>query len=118
MNETPDKYDIQFYQLVLSLQAAAMQQMGKMASPLSGEVERDLNQARVSIDMLTMIQRKTEGNLSEDEKKLIDHVVYELRLNFVDESKKGDAEPEPAPPESGSDSDAPETDESESKPAE
>lgn len=118
MNETADKHDIQFYQLVLSLQAAAMQQMGKIASPLSGKVERDLEQARFSIDMLSMIQRKTEGNLTEEEKKLIDHIVYELRLNFVDESKKGDSEPETEAAETSRDSDAPESDESGSKPAE
>ena len=80
--------DIQYFQLVLSLQAAAMQQMGKVASPLTGKVERDMDMARNSIDMIEMVERKTRGNLSDDERKLIEHVLYELRLNFVDELKR------------------------------
>lgn len=80
--------DIQYFQLVLSLQAAAMQQMGKVASPLTGKVERDMDMAKNSIDMLEMVERKTRGNLSDDERKLIEHVLYELRLNFVDELKR------------------------------
>ena len=92
-----DKYDLHFYQLVISLHAAGMQQMGKVASPLTGKVERDLAMAQSSIDMLAMIQRKSQGNLNEDEKKLLDHALYELRINYVDEVKKGDGQPKTAP---------------------
>jgi hypothetical protein len=80
--------DIHYFQLVLSLQAAAMQQMGKVANPMSGKVERDLTMARNSIDMLEMVERKSRGNLNDDERRLIEHVLYELRLNFVDEQNK------------------------------
>jgi len=90
MTEQSDKYDVHFYQLVIGLHAATMQQMGKVASPLTGKIERDLDQARGSIDLLDMLKRKTEGNLSEEERKLLDHVLYELRMNFVDETKKGE----------------------------
>ena len=92
MNDQMGNYDTNFFQLVFTLQAGAMQQMGKVASPLSGKVERDLNLAKATIDMLDMLQRKTEGNLSDDEKKLLEHVLYELRINYVDEVKKGDGE--------------------------
>ena len=88
MSESTNGLDAQFFQLVLSLQAAAMQQMGKVMSPITGKIERDLTAAKTSIDMIEMIQRKTEGNLTEDETKLINHVLYELRLNYVDESAK------------------------------
>ena len=83
-----DNLDMQFYQLILSLQAGAMQQMGKIASPISGKIERDLDMARSTIDLLEMIDRKTKGNLDTDEKRLLEHVLYELRLNFVDEQEK------------------------------
>jgi hypothetical protein len=96
MTETDPKIDPHLYQLVLSLHAGAMQQMGKIASPFSGKVERDLDAARHTIDMLDMIRRKTEGNLSPDERKVLEHVLYELRLNFVDESKKGDTSESPS----------------------
>ena len=86
-----DTQDIAFYQLVLSLQAAIMQQLGKVASPLTGAVERDLDVAKQTLDLLEMLQSKTAGNLTPDEKKLLEHVLYELRLNYLDEVKKGSA---------------------------
>ena len=94
MNDKNDEYDLHFFQLVFSLQAGAMQQMGKMTSTLTGKIERDLSLAKASIDMLDMIQRKTEGNLTPDEKRLLEHTLYELRLNYVEEVKKGDSESE------------------------
>lgn len=93
-DETQDSgNDFQFYQLVVSLHAATMQQLGKTLHPVTGKLERDLTMAQQSIDMLDMLKRKTEGNLNEEEKSLLDRVLYEVRMNFVDESKKGD-EPE------------------------
>lgn len=90
MTDKTDNPDVMFYQLVLSLQASAMQQLGKVMSPITGKVERNLEAARYSVDLLEMLQRKTTGNLSDDEKKLLDHVLYELRLNYVEEAGKGE----------------------------
>ncbi|UCE67191.1 MAG: DUF1844 domain-containing protein [Candidatus Zixiibacteriota bacterium] len=78
-----------FVQLVLSFHAAAWQQMGKVASVITGKVERDLNMAKHSIDMLGMLEEKTKGNLTEDEEKYLKHTLYELRMNYLDEMKKG-----------------------------
>ncbi len=83
--------DGQFFRIVATFEAAAMQQLGKIASPLTGDVEIDLGGVRDSIDMLDMLRRKTEGNLNEDEKRLIDHVLYQLRMNFLDVSKEEQA---------------------------
>lgn len=94
MNEFSDRIDPHFLQLIISLQAGAMQQMGKVASPITGKVERNLSAAKSAIDMLNMLKEKTQSNCSEDEKRLIDHILYELRLNYVDETKKKDAEPQ------------------------
>jgi len=74
-------------QLVLSLEAAAMQQMGKLQNPISGKTDRDLPMAKATIDMLSMLERKTAGNLSEEEEKLIKRSLYQLRMNYVDELK-------------------------------
>lgn len=92
MGDTEKKIDANFFHLVLSLQMAAMQQMGKIASPLSGKVEKNLDQARLSIDMLSMIAEKTTGNLTHEEKDLMDRVLFECRMNFVDETNKAAAE--------------------------
>lgn len=83
-----NELDIPFYQLVLSLQAAAAQQMGKLMSPADGQINRDLVMAKGTIDILEMLSHKTQGNLSSEEKRLLEHVLYELRLNYVDELAK------------------------------
>ena len=62
--------------------------MGKLKNPVSDKVERDLEQAKQSIDMLEMIRDKTRNNLSTEMSGTLDHVLTELRLNFVDESNK------------------------------
>jgi hypothetical protein len=77
-----------FFSLVMTFQAAAMQQMGKMKNPISDKIERSLEQAQLSIDMLDMIEEKTRGNLSEDETKLLKSILQDLKLNYVDEISK------------------------------
>jgi hypothetical protein len=89
-----------FLQMVLTLQTSAMQHLGKIASPFTGNVERDLLSAKTAIDMLVMLQDKTRGNLNETEVKILNHVVYELQMNYVDEAKKPEPPPEPSSPES------------------
>ncbi len=94
-DESEKRGEYHFIQLVLMFQTAAMHQMGKIQNPITKKTERDLSQAKFSIDMLEMIQQKTEGNLSENEKKFLDHVLFELRMNYVDEvnkDKKGEKE--------------------------
>lgn len=104
MADSSNQLDQLFMQLVMSFQAGAWQAMGKVASPFTGKVERDLNMAKHTIDMLGMIQEKTQGNLTPEEKQLLDRALYELRLNYVDEQKKGDTQPEEEqqPAENGS----------------
>jgi hypothetical protein len=84
MNEN----DQLFIQLLYVFHTSAMQSMGKLKNPLSDKVERDLSQAKQSIDMLEMIKEKTKGNLSDELKRILDGFLTELRLNFVDESNK------------------------------
>ncbi|HET6348186.1 MAG TPA: DUF1844 domain-containing protein [Candidatus Krumholzibacteria bacterium] len=82
----PSRDEILFHQLVAMFQYAAMQQMGKLPSHVSGKIERDLEQARVSIDMLEMLHKRTQSHRSADESEFLDKVLFELRMNFVDES--------------------------------
>jgi len=78
-----------FFSLVMTFQAAAMQQMGKLKNPISDKIERDLQQAQLSIDILDMLEEKTRGNVAEDESKLLKGILQELKLNYVDEMSKG-----------------------------
>jgi hypothetical protein len=96
--EPQNKDEALFIQLVLMFQAAAMQQMGKVENPITRKVERSLEQARFSIDMLEMIENRTKGSLSENEKKFLEHVLFELRVNYVDEVKKDEGEKQEAAP--------------------
>ncbi|MBI2619758.1 MAG: DUF1844 domain-containing protein [Ignavibacteriales bacterium] len=78
--------------LITMFQTAALQQMGKIKNPVSDKIERDLEQAQMSIDMLDMIQAKTKGNLSSEESAFLANVVRELKLNYVDELGKEQSE--------------------------
>jgi len=86
--EEKDRNSQLFFSLVAMFQTAAMQQMGKLINPVTGKIERDLEQARFSIDILGMLQEKTKGNLTDEERRFLDHVLFELRLNYVDELEK------------------------------
>ena len=77
-----------FLQLILIFHQNAMIAMGKLKSPVTDKIERDLEQAKQSIDMLEMIRDKTKNNLTAELSGTLDHVLTELRLNFVDESNK------------------------------
>lgn len=96
MSTEEEKLNPLFLHLVLSLQSAAWYQMGKTVSPISGKIERDMQQAKASIDMLVMLQEKTDGNLSDEEKNILDNAVYSLQMNYIEELEKDKKEKEPA----------------------
>jgi hypothetical protein len=77
-----------FLGLVHSFQSAAMQQMGKIANPFTQEIDRDMAQAKLSIDMLRMLQERTSGNLTPEESRFLAHVLRELQLNYVMEMEE------------------------------
>lgn len=69
--------------LVLSLATQARLAFGDLENPASGKKQVDLPMAKHSIDMLEMLEEKTKGNLSDAESKLLDTVLYELRMHYV-----------------------------------
>ena len=85
-----------FTRLVLMFQSAAMQQLGKLADPFTGAINRDLTQAAISIDTLNMLSERCRGNLTGEEERFLNLVLSELKLNYVDELNR----PEPVPPKS------------------
>mgnify|MGYP001250744242 FL=1 len=94
-----------FMTLVSSLASQAWMQLGKIKNPITDKVEKDLGAASMSIDMLSMIQEKTKGNLEDYESQLLEKTLNDLRMNFVfeknqdtenNESKESD---EPEKPE-------------------
>lgn len=81
-----------FANLVMMFHSATMQHLGKIKNPLSDKMERDLNQAQLTIDILDMLAEKTKGNLTPDESKFLTNVLKEVKLNYVDEEGKGGGE--------------------------
>jgi hypothetical protein len=59
-----------------------------MPSPFTGQVEVDLDGARQVIELLAALQLKTRGNLTPDESRLLDSLVYDLKLAVVNLQKK------------------------------
>src|SRR6266481_4916778 len=86
--------DYRFLSLVMSLSTAAWAQLGKVPHPVTQKIEKEIDQARISIEFLRMLQEKTEGNLSVKEQELIDNTVSDLELNFADEVRRSEAKSE------------------------
>jgi hypothetical protein len=80
--------EVLFSNLVLDLSSTAMFAMGKIANPSTGKVERDLDLAQMTIEMLAMLQEKTSGNLNDKEAALLITTLTNLRLTFVKETEK------------------------------
>lgn len=88
----PSRDTALFLQLVLGLQQSAMISLGKLMNPITRKVEADLEAARATIDTLAAIEARTRGNLEPDEARVLQQVLAELRLNYVDELKKAGGE--------------------------
>ena len=88
--------ELLFMQLVMMFQGMALQNLGKVMNPVTNQIERNLEQAKNMIDILGMLDEKTKGNLNDNEQKLMEHVLFELRMNYVDELKKDEASEERA----------------------
>jgi hypothetical protein len=84
-----DRPPLSFVAFVISLASNAAVHFGDLPDPISGENrEPDLEAAAQTIDLLAMLEQKTRGNLSAEERQLLDQVLFELRMRFV-EARKG-----------------------------
>lgn len=83
-----EKNDQLFIQLLYIFHASAMQSLGKIKSPITGKIEKNLEQAKQSIEMLEMLKEKTANNLNTELRKALETFLSEVRLNFVEESSK------------------------------
>ena len=80
---------VDFSGFCLSLATSALYHLGVVGDPESGQPveEKNLPLAQQTIDALAMLQTKTEGNLDAEEKQLLEGLLYELRLRFVEAGK-------------------------------
>ena len=82
-----EKNDQLFMQLLYMFHTSAMQGLGKIADP-TGQLNRNLEYVSQTIDLMAMLKEKTKGNISEEMGKMLDGMLSDLRLNYVDEKSK------------------------------
>ncbi|MDQ1333429.1 MAG: hypothetical protein QG552_379 [Thermodesulfobacteriota bacterium] len=80
---SPPLPEVNFSSLILSLSSTAFLHLGEIPDPGTGEKRKDLPLAKHVIDTIGMLKEKTEGNLTREEKQLIENVLTELRLRYV-----------------------------------
>ena len=72
-----------FMGLCSSLVTQAWMQLGKIKNPMTDKIDIDLEAASLTIDMISMLKDKTKGNIGNEESKIIDQSINELRMNFI-----------------------------------
>jgi len=88
MSDSNSRQAALFLQLVLGLQQSGMMALGKLMNPISRKIERHLEAARDTIDTIAALEARTKGNLEPDEARVLQQVLTELRMNYLDEVKK------------------------------
>lgn len=79
---------LDFATFVLSLSHSALMHLGEAPHPESLEVGQNLPMAKQTIDLIGMLEEKTRGNLNGEEERLIEQVLYDLRMRYVELSKE------------------------------
>lgn len=88
LDEADEGGPADFDTLVSYLSTTAMFQLGLLAGPSGERIPPDLANAQRTIDLLEVLRKKTHGNLTRDEERLLADVLYELRMSFVEMSKR------------------------------
>lgn len=80
--------DITFPTFVISLSTQALMHLGEVPDPTSGRVEKDVSVAKQMIDIIALLREKTRGNLDQGEDQLMEDVLFDLRMRYVEAVKK------------------------------
>ena len=82
--------DLSFTAFVVSLASSAAIHFGDLPDPMSGQkAEPNLEGASQMIDILALLDEKTRGNLTAEERQVLEQVLYELRMRFIEASRRG-----------------------------
>jgi len=80
--------DLNFSTFVFSLGTSAMYHFGDFPDPVTKKAERNLEAAKQTIDILGILKDKTKGNLNDEEERLLESLLYEMRMRYVRETGK------------------------------
>jgi len=86
--EAPPLPEISFASFVISLSSSALFHFGEIPDPITNTRQRNLPLAKQTIDILGILKEKTVGNLTEEEGKLLENLLYDLRIRYVNEVQK------------------------------
>jgi hypothetical protein len=78
---------VSFIGFVVSLTHTAYVHLGDVADPVSGSTSKNLPAAQQIIDILALLEEKTRGNLTPEERQVLEQALFELRLRFVQASQ-------------------------------
>jgi len=81
--QNPPLPEVNFSSLIFSLSSSALLHIGEIADPQTGQKIVDLPMAKHSVDIISMLKDKTEGNLDDEEQKFIDNILTDLRMRYV-----------------------------------
>lgn len=87
-SETDQPLEITLSTFLMSLSTQALMCLGEIPNPISGQPEPDLLAVRELIDIISMLQQKTGGNLDPAEARLFEKILYDLRMRFVEKARK------------------------------
>ncbi|MBU8899758.1 DUF1844 domain-containing protein [Corallococcus sp. H22C18031201] len=79
---------LSFTTFIVGLGTAVLIHLGNAPHPETGQQARDLPLARQNLDLLSMLRQKTRGNLTADEEKLLDGLLTDLRMRYVEATQK------------------------------
>ncbi len=87
--------ELSFTAFVVSLASTAAIHLGDLADPMTGQkLELNLEGAAQMIEILALLEEKTRGNLNAEERQVIEQILYELRMRFVEVSGLGPQGPD------------------------
>jgi len=75
--------EIDFSQFIFSLSTSALIQLGEVQDPFTQTRAKNLPLAKQTIDLIGMLKEKTKGNLTPEEGKIIENLLYDLRMRYV-----------------------------------
>lgn len=78
---------IDFATFVLSLSHSALVHLGDAPNPSNGAPDQNLPMAQQTVDLLSLLEQKTSGNLTGEEERVLQQVLYDLRLRYVEVSR-------------------------------
>ena len=75
--------EIDFNSFIFSLSTSALIQLGEIEDPFTKKSAKNIPLARQTIDLISMLKEKTKGNLTQQEERLIENILYDLRIRYV-----------------------------------